>query len=76
MLVETEEKDNDKAMYNMLAQLLQVKTNDKFNANDPTKLQERRRAHAHANAAHLIIVDPLNKLNNIGKSSFNFAKIQ
>ena len=35
-----------------------------------------KKTHAHANNAQLLIVDPLNKLNNIGKSSYNFAMIQ
>ena len=30
----------------------------------------------HFNQPHLIIIDPLNKFNNIGKSSYNFAMIQ
>jgi hypothetical protein len=43
---------------------------------DSPEFKANRGASAYLNQAQLIIIDPLNKFNNIGKSSYNFAMVQ
>ena len=63
--------ENDQ-MFKLLQNLISGKPGEQ--AEDA---KQRKRPHpTHVNSPQLIIIDPLNRMNNIGKSSYNFVGIQ
>lgn len=57
--------------------LLQKLMNNQQKEEDDFKARNLQHGQSlHFNQAQLMIIDPLNKFNNIGKSSYNFAQIQ
>lgn len=56
---------------NLLSKLLNNQPDE-----DSPEFKANRGALSYLNQTQLIIVDPLNKFNNIGRSSYNFSVVQ
>jgi len=66
---------NPDGSQSQLVNLLQKLLHNQQDEESP-EFKANRGASTYLNQAQLIIVDPLNKFNNIGKSSYNFAAVQ
>lgn len=69
---EDQENEGDE-MFKILQKLITGKPGEQ---KEGREVKQRKRQHiSHMNSPQLLIIDPLNRMNNIGKSSYNFAMI-